>query len=118
MLVTFEASDLNKGSTGPTCLLLATFCTVSTTTDDVSCAPLSARSSPGKSQHRLAKILIKSGEGKHKCGRDTIKMDTKRVQRIMCRRWTERAEYVEEREQREEVRWDEGTVEKTENGIG
>jgi len=45
-------------------------------------------------------------------------MDTKRVQRIMCRRWTERAEYVEEREQREEVRWDEGTVEKTENGIG
>jgi len=77
LLVTFEASDLNKGSTGPTCLLLATFCTVSTTTDDVSCAPLSARSSPGKSQQRLAKILIKSGEGEHKDDRDMIKMETK-----------------------------------------
>ena len=102
LLVTFEASDLNKGSTGPTCLLLATFCTVSTTTDDVSCAPLSARSSPGKSQHMLAKILIKSGEREHEDGRDTIKMDTQRVKRILCRRWTERAEYVGSMEEREQ----------------
>jgi len=121
LLVTFEASDLNKGSTGPTCLLLATFCTVSTTTDDVSCAPLSARSSPGKSQQRLAKILNKSGEGKHEDGKDMIKMETQGVHRVLCRRWTERTEYVEsmeEREQHEEVRWGKDTVEKMKSGIG
>jgi len=39
----------------------------------------------------------------------------------LFRSWTERAEYVEsmeERRQQEEVRWGEGTVEKTESGIG
>jgi hypothetical protein len=53
-------------------------------------------------------------------GRDMIKTETQRVHKILCRRWTERAEYVEsmeEREQKEEVRWGEGTVEKIESGI-
>jgi len=50
----------------------------------------------------LAKILIKSGEREHEDGRDTIKMDTQRVKRILCRRWTERAEYVGSMEEREQ----------------
>jgi hypothetical protein len=48
-------------------------------------------------------------------------MDTQRVHTIPCRRWTERAEYVEgmeEREQQKGVRWGKGKVEETITGIG
>jgi hypothetical protein len=57
----------------------------------------------------------------NKDGRDMREMETQRVHRILCRRWPERAEYVEsmeEREQQKEVRRGKGTVEKTESGIG
>lgn len=47
LLVTLPASDLNNGNTGPACLLFDIFCTVSTTIELVSCAPLSAKSAPG-----------------------------------------------------------------------
>ena len=46
LLVTLLASDLNRGKTGPACFDLEIFCTVSTTIELVSCAPLSARSAP------------------------------------------------------------------------
>lgn len=46
LLVTLLASDLNNGNTGPACLDLDIFCTVSTTIELVSCAPLSAKSAP------------------------------------------------------------------------
>lgn len=46
---TLEASDLKIGKIGPKCLLpLAILGTVSTITDDVSCAPSSANLSPAK----------------------------------------------------------------------
>lgn len=43
LLETLLASDLNFGRTGPVFLFLANFCTVSTHTELVSVAPLSAR---------------------------------------------------------------------------
>jgi len=47
LLVTLFASDLNNGNIGPVCLFFDIFCTVSTTIELVSCAPLSAKSAPG-----------------------------------------------------------------------
>lgn len=47
LLVTFVASDLKFGNTGPSfCNDFATFWTVSTVTDDVSWAPISAKFAP------------------------------------------------------------------------
>ena len=66
LLVTLVASDLKFGSTGPCfCMDLATFWTVSTVTDEVSCAPTSAKFAPvekicgGKKSSTKEDVLMK-----------------------------------------------------------
>lgn len=61
LLVTLLASDLNNGNTGPTCLDFDIFCTVSTTIELVSWAPLSAKSAPGINHTYYLLFILHAG---------------------------------------------------------
>lgn len=86
LLVTSVAFDLKCGRTTPAPPLwdLDTLCTVSTTTELVSCGPRSAKSSPVKTIKHLLIVLITIGVGNISLVLSLIQCTEKKILRWLC----------------------------------